>query len=68
MRRSFDHNKKGQLFAELYPQAKTEAEQQKVCAFMDRITEKQAVKLLEMYDNLVPFDVTEQLASKGWKR
>ena len=59
MRRSFDHNKKGQLFAELYPQAKTEAAQQKVCAFLDRITEKQANKILVEYDYLVPFEVIE---------
>lgn len=48
---------KEQLFADLYPQAKTEAEQKAVRAFMDRITEKQAAQLVELYDFTEPFQI-----------
>ena len=57
MERTFDHNKKGQLYADLSGQAKTEEDRQKLYAFLDRISEKQAVKLFEKYDYRVPFDV-----------
>ena len=50
-------NKKGQLYADLFPQAQTEAEQKSVCAFLDRITEKQAAQIMDLYEFTEPFQI-----------
>lgn len=54
------NNKKGQLYAELHPQARTEEERRKVYAFIDKITEKQANQILVDYDYQIPFDIVER--------
>lgn len=50
-------NKKGQLYADLFPQAQTEAEQKSVCAFLDKITEEQAAQLIDLYGFTEPFQI-----------
>lgn len=54
-------NKKGQLYAELFPQAQTEPERKLIYAFLDRITEEQATQILELYD------FTEQFKIPIWE-
>ena len=50
-------NKKGQLYAELFPQAQTEQEKKLIYSFLDRITEEQATQILELYDFTEPFRI-----------
>lgn len=42
------NNKKGQLFADLFPQAESPEDQKKIQSFLDRITEEQAAQLLAL--------------------
>ena len=50
-------NKKDQLSAELFPKATTEEEQKKICSFLDKITEEQAAKILELSTFTEPFTI-----------
>ena len=54
-------NKKGQLYAELFPQAQSESEKELINSFLDRITEGQATQILELYD------FTEQIKIPIWE-
>ena len=48
-------NKKGQLYAELFPQAATEEQKQELYAYLDSITDREADRILKHYDYSVPF-------------
>lgn len=50
-------NKKGQLYADLFPQAGTDEEREKICAFLDGITEKQAAQIIDLYGFTESFQI-----------
>ena len=49
--------KKETLAADMYPQAQTEEEREKIRDFMDSITEEQAAQILDLYDFTETFDI-----------
>lgn len=51
------NNKKGQLYADLFPQAQTDEERNKIYAFLDSITEKQAAQLIDLYGFTEAFQI-----------